>query len=82
MMLKVEASRSIVYFAACVIDEWLAGRYSDTQLAEAASMTKAYCSEAFFLSLAAVSNYLVAWVSLKNMTFSSSLSGLNQPRVF
>jgi len=48
MMLKVEASRSIVYFAACVIDEWLAGRYSDTQLAEAASMTKAYCSEAFF----------------------------------
>ena len=48
MMLKVEASRSIVYFAACAIDEWLAGRYTDTQLAEAASMAKAYCSDAFF----------------------------------
>jgi len=48
MMLKVEASRSIVYYAACVIDEWLAGRYDANQLAEAASMAKAYSSDAFF----------------------------------
>ena len=48
MMLKVEASRSIIYYAACVIDEWLSDRYDANQLAEAASMAKAYSSDAFF----------------------------------
>jgi len=48
MMLKAEAARSAVYYAACVADEYLAGRATPETLAEAASVAKAYCSDAYF----------------------------------
>ncbi len=48
MMLKAEAARSAVYFAACVADEFLSGRAPGETLAEAASIAKAYCSDAYF----------------------------------
>jgi len=42
MMLRVEVARSSVYYAACVAEESLQA------LQEAASVAKAYCSDAFF----------------------------------
>jgi alkylation response protein AidB-like acyl-CoA dehydrogenase len=48
MMLKAEAARSAVYYAACIADEFLGGRASGETLAEAASIAKAYCSDAYF----------------------------------
>ncbi len=48
MMVKVEASRSAVYYAACIADEALQGATQGAQLAEAASIAKAYCSDAYF----------------------------------
>jgi alkylation response protein AidB-like acyl-CoA dehydrogenase len=48
MMVKVEASRSAVYYAACIADEALAGGPLGQELPEAASIAKAYCSDAFF----------------------------------
>jgi len=48
MMLKAEAARSAVYYAACVADESLSGRATSETLAEAASIAKAYCSDAYF----------------------------------
>ncbi len=48
MMLKAEAARSAVYYAACVADEFLSGRATPESLAEAASVAKAYCSDAYF----------------------------------
>jgi len=52
MKLKAEVSRSAVYYAACVAQESLAGDEGDSQfaseLAEASSMAKAYCSDAYF----------------------------------
>ena len=48
MMLKAEAARSAVYFAACVADEFFGGRASGETLGEAASIAKAYCSDAYF----------------------------------
>lgn len=53
MMLRVEVARSGVYYAACVAEEALAaiagGQQCDrAQLAEAASVAKSYCSDAFF----------------------------------
>jgi len=48
MMVKVEASRSAVYYAACIADEALQGGALGSQLAEMASIAKAYCSEAYF----------------------------------
>lgn len=48
MMLRVEAARSAVYYAACVADEALQGDELAGELSEAASIAKAYCSESYF----------------------------------
>jgi len=48
MMVKVEASRSAVYYAACIADEALQNAPLGVELAEAASVAKAYCSDAYF----------------------------------
>ncbi|MBB3048014.1 alkylation response protein AidB-like acyl-CoA dehydrogenase [Litorivivens lipolytica] len=48
MMLRVEAARSAVYYAACVADEALQGGGLADELSEAASIAKAYCSDAYF----------------------------------
>lgn len=50
MMLKVEAARSAAYYAACIADEALAGNPLGAGLAEAASIAKAYCSDAAFFN--------------------------------
>lgn len=50
MMLKAEAGRSALYYAACVADESLQGGPLADQLSEAASIAKAYCSEAYFFN--------------------------------
>ena len=50
MMVKVEASRSAVYYAACIADEALSGGPLGVELAEAASIAKAYCSDAYFFN--------------------------------
>jgi len=48
MMLKVEASRSAVYYAACIADEYLNNGALAVELPEAACAAKGYCSDAFF----------------------------------
>ena len=48
MMLKVESARSLLYFAACVADDWMAGAASDGELAEAASMLASSAGDAAF----------------------------------
>ena len=48
MMVKVEASRSAVYYAACIADEALQNSAMGAELPEAASVAKAYCSDAYF----------------------------------
>ncbi|RLT89407.1 MULTISPECIES: acyl-CoA dehydrogenase family protein [unclassified Ketobacter] len=53
MMLRVEVARSGVYYAACVAEEALQALQAGTPvdgaaLQEAASVAKAYCSDAFF----------------------------------
>ena len=50
MMLKAEAARSAVYYAACVADEALNGGSLGAELFEAASIAKAYCSDAYFFN--------------------------------
>jgi alkylation response protein AidB-like acyl-CoA dehydrogenase len=50
VMVKVESSRSALYYAACVADEYLAGRTSLAALQEAASIANAYASEASFFA--------------------------------
>ena len=50
MMLKAEAARSAVYYAACIADQFLCGDTSSEALAEAASIAKAYCSDAYFFN--------------------------------
>jgi alkylation response protein AidB-like acyl-CoA dehydrogenase len=50
MMVRAEASRSAVYYAACIADEALADRPLGEELAEAASIAKAYCSDAYFFN--------------------------------
>lgn len=50
MMVKAEAARSAVYYAACIADEALAGAPLGAELAEAASIAKAYCSDAYFFN--------------------------------
>lgn len=42
MMVQVESARSAVYFAACIADD------GSAELAEASSLAKAYCSDAFY----------------------------------
>lgn len=48
MMLNTEVSRSAVYYAACVADEALQGGSLGAELPEAASVAKAWCSDAYF----------------------------------
>ncbi len=48
MMVKVEAGRSAIYYAACVADEALTGGPLGAELSEAASIAKAWCSDACF----------------------------------
>jgi alkylation response protein AidB-like acyl-CoA dehydrogenase len=50
MKLKVEAARSAIYYAACIADEALAGGELGEELSEAASIAKAYCSDAYFFN--------------------------------
>ncbi|MBK6281122.1 MAG: acyl-CoA/acyl-ACP dehydrogenase [Gammaproteobacteria bacterium] len=50
MMLKAEAAKSAVYYAACVAQEALTGGAQGAQLAEAASLAKAYCSDTYFFN--------------------------------
>jgi alkylation response protein AidB-like acyl-CoA dehydrogenase len=53
MMLRAEAARSAVYYAACVAQVALFGEAGDAlaaELPEAASIAKGYCSDAFFFN--------------------------------
>jgi alkylation response protein AidB-like acyl-CoA dehydrogenase len=50
MMVKVEAARSASYYAACIAQEFLAGSATADELAEAASVAKAACSEAYLFN--------------------------------
>lgn len=50
MMVRAEAGRSAIYYAACIADEALAGGPLGRELAEAASIAKAYCSDAYFFN--------------------------------
>jgi alkylation response protein AidB-like acyl-CoA dehydrogenase len=53
MMLKAEVARSAVYYAACVADDTLRCGSLSAELPEAASIAKAWCSDAFFQNAAA-----------------------------
>lgn len=48
MMLRAEVARSAVYYAACVADDTLRCGPLSVELPEAASIAKAYCSDAYF----------------------------------
>ena len=48
MMLKAEVARSAVYYAACVAEEALHDGPLGLELGEAASVAKAWCSDAYF----------------------------------
>jgi alkylation response protein AidB-like acyl-CoA dehydrogenase len=48
MMMKTEVARSAVYYAACVAQEALEDGPLASELAEAASVAKSYCSDAYF----------------------------------
>lgn len=50
MMVKVETARSALYYAACVADEALRGTALGAGLAEAASIAKAWCSDAYYFN--------------------------------
>jgi alkylation response protein AidB-like acyl-CoA dehydrogenase len=50
MMLRAEASRSAIYYGACVAQEALEGGPLTPELASAASLAKAYCSDAYFFN--------------------------------
>jgi alkylation response protein AidB-like acyl-CoA dehydrogenase len=50
MLLRAEAARSAVYYAACIADEALSGGALGTELGQAASLAKAYCSDAGFFN--------------------------------
>ncbi len=50
MMVKVEAARSSSYYAACIAEEYLAGGPMGAELAEAASVAKAWCSDAYLFN--------------------------------
>ena len=52
MMLRVEVARSGVYYAACVAQEALESGPLAGELAEAASIAKSYCSDAYFKNAA------------------------------
>jgi alkylation response protein AidB-like acyl-CoA dehydrogenase len=48
MMLQTEVARSAIYYAACVAQEALEGGALASELPEAASVAKSYCSDAYF----------------------------------
>lgn len=48
MMVRSEVARSAVYYAACVADDTLRCGPLSSELPEAASIAKAYCSDAYF----------------------------------
>ncbi len=50
MMVKVEAGRSALYAAACIADEALNGGELGEDLNDAASVAKAWCSDAYFFN--------------------------------
>lgn len=50
MMVKVEAGRSSIYYAACIADEAMRGSALGAELPEAASIAKAWCSDAYFFN--------------------------------
>ena len=50
MMLKVEAGRSGLYYAACIATEALSGTRLGAELGEAASIVKSWCSDAYFFN--------------------------------
>jgi alkylation response protein AidB-like acyl-CoA dehydrogenase len=50
MMLKAEVAKSAVYYAACVAQEALFGGHLADEISEAASIAKAYCSDAYFFN--------------------------------
>ncbi|MEH6590813.1 MAG: acyl-CoA dehydrogenase family protein [Halioglobus sp.] len=50
MMVKVEAGRSAIYYAACIADEALQEKPLAAELPEAASVAKAWCSDAYFFN--------------------------------
>ncbi len=50
MMVKVEAGRSALYAAACIADEALSGGALKSDLDDAASVAKAWCSDAYFFN--------------------------------
>ena len=50
MMLKVESARSLLYYAACTVDAWLAGEVDRATLHEAACMASACASDAAFFN--------------------------------
>ena len=50
VMLKLESSRSALYYAACIADEYIAGSASLRDLQEAASISNGYASEASFFA--------------------------------
>jgi alkylation response protein AidB-like acyl-CoA dehydrogenase len=52
MMLRAEVARSAVYYAACVADDTLRCGPLSPELPEAASVAKAYCSDAYFQNAA------------------------------
>ena len=50
MMLKAESARSLLYYAACIADEWLAGYATPEQLTEAAAMLSSCAGDAAFFN--------------------------------
>ncbi|MEP5766257.1 MAG: acyl-CoA dehydrogenase family protein [Halieaceae bacterium] len=50
MMVKAEAARSAIYYAACVAQEVFEDGPMAGELAEAASIAKAWCSDAYFFN--------------------------------
>lgn len=50
MLVRAEATRSAVYYAACIADEYLNGQASNAELLEAASIAKSYSCEAAFIN--------------------------------
>ena len=50
MMLKVESARSLVYYAACIIDAWYEGSTDRSTLIEASLMASACAGDAAFFN--------------------------------
>jgi len=50
MMLKAECAKSATYYAACIAQDFLEGGELASELLEAASIAKAYCSDAYFFN--------------------------------